>query len=113
MRKRRRLRSSGLGKGGLATATLILLGARPVGNGLGDDTNITDAGLPQSVHYAGEDAEGHFFIAAEEHGVLLLFQLRADFGTELVNVDGLVAEIDSLRLVDRNDQALFGDFFDG
>src|SRR6266446_9046927 len=103
MRKRRRLMSPGLGKDGLA-ATLMLLGARSVGDGLGDDTNITDAGLAQSVHHAGEDAEGDFFIAAEEHSVLLLFQLRVDFGAELVNVDGLVAEINPLRFVDRNDQ---------
>ena len=90
----------------------MLLGARPVGDGLGNDTDITDAGLAQSVYDAGEDAEGDFFVAAEEDGVLRLFQLRVDFGAKLMNVDGIVAEIDSLGFVDRDDETLLGDFLD-
>ena len=43
-------------------------------------------------------------------GVLLaLF----DFVGELVDVDGLVAEIDELVFVHGDDEALFGDFLDG
>src|ERR1700730_5137095 len=113
MRKRRRLRSSALGKGGLAASAVIsLLGARPIGDGLGDDTDITDAGLAQSVYNAGEDAERNFFVAAEKNGVLRLLELRVHFSAELMNVDGIVAEIKSLRLVDRDDEALLGDFLD-
>jgi len=113
MRKRRRLTSSALGNGGLAASAVIsLLGARPIGDGLGDDTDITDAGLAQSVYNAGEDAERNFFVAAEKNGVLRLLELRVDFSAELVNVDGIVAEINSLRFVDRDDEALLGDFLD-
>ena len=89
----------------------MLLSAGAVGDGLGDDADITDAGLTQSIDNAGEDAEGDFFVAAEEDSVLRLFELGFHFCAELVNVDGIVAEINLLRFVDRNDQALFGDFF--
>src|SRR6266404_4534168 len=105
--------SSWLAKGGLATSTLILFGARPVGDGLGDDADITDAGLAQSVYHAGEDAEGDFFVAAEEYGFLRFFELRVNFGAKLVNVDGVVAEVNLLGFVDRYDETLFGDFLDG
>lgn len=90
----------------------ISLGAGPVGDGLGDDTDIADAGLAQGVYHAGEDAEGDFFVAAEEDGVLRFFQLRVDFGAKLMNVDGIVAEINALGFVDRDDEALLGDFLD-
>src|SRR5712671_947642 len=109
MRKRRRLRSSVVGKGGLAASAVMLLGAGAVGDGLGDDADIADAGLAQSVDDTGEDTEGDFFVATEEDSFLRFFQLRVNFGTELVDVDGIVANVNSLRFVDRDDQALFGD----
>src|SRR5258708_19687927 len=88
----------------------MLLGARPISDGLGDDTDIADAGLAQGVYHAGEDAEGDFFVAAEEDGVLRFFQLRVDFGAKLMNVDGIVAEINALGFVDRYDEPLLVHF---
>ena len=99
-----------MGNGGLAASAVMLLSAGAVGNGLGDDADITDSGLAQSVDNAGEDAEGDFLVATEEDSVLRLFQLRFHFCAELMNVDGVVAEIDFLRFVDGDDQALLGDF---
>src|SRR5712664_547921 len=113
MRKRRRLRSSVVGNGGLAASAFILLRAGAVGDGLGDDADVTDAGLAKSIDNAGENAEGDFLVATEEDGVLRFFQLRFHFCAELMNVDGVVAEIDFLRFVDRDDQALLGDFLNG
>ena len=100
-----------MGNGGLAASAVMLLSAGAVGDGLGDDADITDAGLAQSVDNAGEDPEGDFFVAAEEDGVLRLFELGLHFCAELMDVDGIVAEIDLLGFVDRDDQALLGDFF--
>jgi hypothetical protein len=91
----------------------MLLGARPIGDGLGDDADITDAGLEQGVHHAGKDAEEDLFVAAVENGVLLLFELGLYFSAELVDVDGIVADINFLRFVDGDDQSQFGDFLDG
>ena len=68
-----------MGKGGLAASAVMLLSAGAVGDGFGDDTDITDSGLAQSVDNAGEDAERNFFVAAEEDGVLRLFELGLHF----------------------------------
>src|SRR6267378_6119657 len=106
MRKRRRLRSSVVGNGGLAASAVMLLSAGAVGDGLGDDADITDAGLAQSVDNAGEDPEGDFFVAAEEDGVLRLFELCLHFCAELMDVDGIVDEINILGFVDRDEQAM-------
>jgi hypothetical protein len=57
----------------------MLLSAGAVGDGFGDDADITDSGLAQSVDNAGKDAEGNFFVAAEEDGVLRLFELGLHF----------------------------------
>ena len=42
-----------------------------------------------------------------------MLELFADFVGEIVDVDRVVAEIDALGFVDGDDEALFGDFFDG
>ena len=56
---------------------------------------------------------GRKVIARSEDGVLRLLDLSFHFCAELVNVDGIVAEIHFLRFIDRDDEPLFGDFLDG
>lgn len=84
-----------------------------VGDGLGDDADIGNAGLAEGVDNGAESAEGNGLIGAEVDDVVLTLSLLADFVGELVNIDGLIAEIDELVLVHGDDETLFGDFFDG
>ena len=60
----------------------------------------------------GENAEGNGFVAAEEDAFIGLLELRVDLGAEVVDVDGIVAEIDQLLFVDADDHFLFVDFLD-
>ena len=87
--------------------------AAPVGDGLGDDGDVGDAGLAESVHDGGETAEGNGFVATEEDGILRLFELFFDAVGELVDIDLIVVEIDELVFVDGDDEALLGDFAHG
>jgi len=50
---------------------------------------------------AAKLAKGHRLIAAEETPSWVFFQLRPDPGTELANVDRLVAEVDCAGLCRR------------
>src|ERR1700674_2389066 len=114
MRNCRRLWSSyrvpPMGSIELERAVVIFLSARAGGDGFGDNADVVDAGLAKCVDDRGEAAEGNRLIAAEEHAFLLILQLIADSGTELVNIDGFVAEVNALRLVNGDDKALLVDF---
>ncbi len=85
----------------------------PLGDGFGDDADVGEAGDAKGIDDGGEAAEGNGFVAAEEDGVLGMFELFADFVGELMDVDGIVAEVDALGLVNGDDEALLGDFLDG
>src|SRR5262249_37552742 len=87
--------------------------ARAIGNRLRDDADVGDVGLAKSVDDGGKDAEGDRFIAAKENAVPIAFELGLGFGAKFVRVDGAVAEVDELFLVDADDNLLFGDFADG
>jgi hypothetical protein len=87
--------------------------AIPVGDGLGDDADVGDAGLAEGVDDGAESAEGNGFIGAEVDGVVGVLGLLSDFVGELVNINRIVAEIDALVFVDGDDELLFGDFLDG
>src|SRR5215467_5772997 len=89
------------------------LGALAAGNGFGHDADVGDSGLAESVNDGGEAAEGHGLVAAEEDGILRPFELFVDASTEVVNVDGFVAEVYALSFVDGDDEPLLGDFADG
>ena len=84
-----------------------------LGDGLRDDADVGDAGLAKRVDDAGKSAEGNGFVATEKDGVVGMLELLFNFVGEVVDVDGVVAEIDALVLVEGDDEALLGDFFDG
>jgi hypothetical protein len=86
------------------------LSARAIGDGLGNDAYIIDAGLPKRVHYSGKAAEWNRFIAPKEDTFLPVFQLRLDPWAELMNVDGFIAEVNALGFIHGDDQALLIDF---
>ncbi len=90
----------------------MLVGARAVGDRLRDDADVVYAGQAERVHDGGKAAKGNRFIAAEEHAFLLVLQLIADSGAELMNIDGLIAEINALSLINGDDEALLVDFLD-
>src|ERR1039458_42337 len=80
---------------------------------LRNDTYVADARLLDGVHHGGEGAKRNIFIGAQKDRLVLrvpnfLLQARSD----LVDVDGIVAEKNFLRFVDADHQALFGDLFD-
>jgi hypothetical protein len=54
------------------------LSARSVGDGLGDDADVIDAGLPERVHDRGKAAKWNCLIAAQKDTLLRVFQLRLD-----------------------------------
>src|SRR5258705_12490187 len=85
----------------------------PVVDGLGDDADVGDAGLAESVDDGAESAEGNGFVGAKEDDVVLALGLFFDFVGELMDVDGIVAEEDELVLVHGDDGALLGGFFYG
>src|SRR5271157_3809838 len=81
---------------------------------LRNDAHVADARLLDGVHHGGEGAKWNIFVGAQEDRLVLrvanfLLQARSN----LVDVDGIVAQKNSLRLVDADHEALFGDLFDG
>jgi hypothetical protein len=92
---------------------MALTGRRAIGDGLRDDADVGDSRLAKRIDHAGESAKGNGFIAAQEDGVPRMLELLADFACKIVDVDGIVAEINFLGFVDRDDQTLLGDFFYG
>ena len=77
---------------------------------LGDDADVVDAGLTECVDDGSENTEGNRFIAAKINRVLRLLKLRLNFAAQFMNVDGVVAKVHSLSLVDGDHQALLSDF---
>src|SRR5208283_163785 len=81
-----------------------------VGDGLRDDADVGDAGDTKGVDDAAEGAEGNGFVSAKIDDIVLTLGLFFDFVGELVNVDGLVAEVDELPFVHGDNETLLGDF---
>jgi len=84
-----------------------------LGDGFGDDADVGEAGYAKGIDDGGEAAERNGFVAAEEDGVLGMLELFANFVGELVDVDGIVAEVDALGFINGDDETLLGDFLDG
>jgi len=80
---------------------------------LGDDADVGDAGLAEGVDDGAEGAEGNGFVGAEVDDIFLRLGLFFDFVGQLVDVDGVVAEVEELVFVHGDHEALLGDFFYG
>ena len=82
--------------------------------GLGDDADIIDAGLAESVDDCGPAAEGNGLIAADVDCLgLRPVRLGEDLSAEVVDIDRLVFEVDALCAVNGHDQADLGELFHG
>jgi hypothetical protein len=84
-----------------------------VGDGLGDDADVGDAGNAELIDNSGEDPKRNGLIGAEEDGFVGTFELFFDARGKLVDVDGIVADVDELIFVDGDDDFLLVDFLDG
>lgn len=84
-----------------------------VGDRFGDDADVGDAGDAELVDHGGKGAEGNGFVSAEEDSVAGALELLFDSTGQLVDVDRVVAEINTLIFVDSDDETLLGDFLDG
>jgi len=83
-----------------------------VGDGFRDDADVGDAGLAKFVDDSGEDAERNGLVGAEEDGVVGTLELLFDARGKLVDVHGIVAEIDELVFVDGDDNFLLDEGLD-
>src|SRR6266404_6484752 len=76
--------------------------------------HVADARLFDGVHHGGEGAKRDIFIGAQiDRLVLRIANLLPQACSDLVDVDGIVAEKNFLRFIDADHEALFGDLFDG
>jgi hypothetical protein len=85
----------------------------PLGDGFGDDADVGEAGYTKGIDDRGKDAEGNGFVAAEKDRIVGMLELLADLGGELVDIDGIVAEVDELALINRDDDMLLNVFLHG
>src|SRR5215467_4173769 len=80
-------------------------------DGLGDNADVGDTGLLDRVHHGGKSAKRNVFVGADENRLVArIADALLQSGSDLVDVDWVVAEIDLLRFVDADDQALFSNF---
>ncbi len=89
----------------------MLLSSRAAGNGLGDDTDVVDTGLAQSVNDRRKNSKRNRLITPQEHTLLRTPQLGVNSRTKLVNVDGIVAKVDPLPFVYGDDKAVLANIF--
>ena len=81
---------------------------------MSDDGDVGDASLFDGIHDGGESAEWYIFVGAEINDLMGWVGAHLmEFFSEVVNVDGSVAEKDLLAAVDGDDETLLGDFFHG
>ena len=72
---------------------------------------ILDAGLAHGVYDQCKGPERDGLVAAQVDGVSLrIVQLRMHLVSKLVNIDRVVPDVDSLRVIDGNHDARFGNF---
>src|SRR5437588_759534 len=76
--------------------------------------HVADARLFDCVHHGGEGAKRDIFIGAQiDRLVLRIANLLPQARSDLIDVDGIVAEKNFLRFVDADYEALFGNLFHG
>src|ERR1700687_196953 len=81
---------------------------------LSNDAHVGDARLLDRVHDGGEGTEGNVLIGADKNELLAgIANFLAERGGNLVNVNRIVAEEDTLILVNGDDGAFLRNFFDG
>jgi hypothetical protein len=81
---------------------------------LGNNAHIADARLLDGVHHGSESSKGNILIGAQiDRLVLRIANLLLQAHSDLVDVDGVVAEKYSLRLINADHQPLFGNLLDG
>src|SRR5580658_2234534 len=91
-------------RGFAARAAMLLLNLRTLGERLGDDADILYAGLAQGVNDGGPAAEGHGLVATDVHRLMRrVLHLREQLRAEIVDVHGLVVQIDALGSVNGDD----------
>src|ERR1700730_15053601 len=80
---------------------------------LRNDADIADARLFDGVHHGGEGAKRDIFVGAQINRLVLrIANFLSQARSNLVDVDGIVAEKNFLRFVDADHEALFGNLFD-
>ena len=68
---------------------------------LGDDAHIGYAGTFHGIHHGGESAERNILVGAHENGLVLrVAHFLPQLGTDLVDVDGIVAQKNALLFID-------------
>src|SRR5271155_1906632 len=81
---------------------------------LSDDAHVGDARLFYRVHDGGKGSEGDVLVGADKNELVAgIANLLAEFGGDLVDVDGVIAEENALVFINGNDGAFFRNFFDG
>src|SRR5690242_2755845 len=95
--------------GGMETKAAMLGSARAVGERLGDDADVIDAGNAKRVDDRSKNPKRDGFVATQKDAPLRAFQLLMNFGAKLMNTDGVVAKIDALRFVYGNDNPILVD----
>src|SRR5580658_1715546 len=80
---------------------------------LRNDADVADARRLDGVHHGGEGAKRYIFVGAQINGLMLrIANLLLEERSDLVDVDRVVAQKNSLRFIDANYQPLFGNLFD-
>src|SRR5437773_307996 len=87
-----RERSFGMAR---AVAIIVLSGARPLREGFGDNADVVDAGHAQSIDDGSKNSERNRLIAAQEHTLAGIFQLGVNLCAKLMDIDGVVAELNA------------------
>src|SRR5882672_12672480 len=92
----------------------MAVSVRSIFEWLRNHADILDAGLAHGVYHEGERAEGDGLVAAKVDRIgLRIAHLRVDLGSQLVDVYGIVADVDSLGAIDRDNDTRFGNFLYG
>src|SRR3981081_4365403 len=81
---------------------------------LRDEAHIADTCLFDGVHHGGEGAKRNIFVGAQiDRLVLRIANLLSQARSNLVDGNWVVVVEKFLRFVDADQEALFGDLFDG
>src|SRR3979490_985532 len=95
------------------SVSLSVMAARSI-HRLRNYTDVADAPLLEGGHHGGEGAKRDIFIGAQINRLMLrIANLLLQARSNLVDVDGIVAEKNFLRFFDADYKAFVGNLFDG